>query len=262
MNKFLSHSSKLDLTQQLKIDGLGHYLREIKKAKSFVHKAEAQVFAIDDLDICLPLNFNNLTPVSLDDSRFFQEDSIYKNLYNNRFSSKFYTEDLIKIEPVAFDSSILTSSNFRLKSDFDVKNLYETFSLFNDNLRNSDKNGFLKILATEISGQLVLYDATQNEDHLIQVFSALSDFHSSSIIIIQNIKNELENVRGRFISKIKRDLRQGYRNLIKFLFKNMDDNSGADNVLFLLEESETLLNLKKYYHAYKRNYQIFKRSVN
>ncbi len=51
------------------------------------------------------------------------------------------------------------------------------------------------------------------------------------LIKLQELRKILRN-SIKLILFSKRDLRQTYRNIIRFLFKNMDDQSGDNNVLY------------------------------
>jgi len=74
---------------------------------------------------------------------------------------------------------------------------------------------------------------------------------------LRTLRNYLRHVIKYFSLRTYRDLRQSFRNIIKFLFKNMDDESDANDVL-RFSISTTLFNHSIHYHGKEGNYSKIK----
>ena len=72
------------------------------------------------------------------------------------------------------------------------------------------------------------------------------------------IKNELYfSLRNKLLA-ISRDLRQSFRDIIKFLFKNMDDESHDINAVKIDFYTALFYQNKYFHHGKERNYRPFK----
>jgi len=105
------------------------------------------------------------------------------------------------------------------------------------------------------------------EDRYLE-FNFPSNLAEDYFFIISNeiriLRSQLTNLFKNRLSHLKRDLRQSFRSIIRFLFKNMDDESDPSNVLMFLTSTtysdySILKNAKERNHTkakYFKKYQI------
>lgn len=78
---------------------------------------------------------------------------------------------------------------------------------------------------------------------------------------IESAKKSFSRIAAKLASEIvvsvKRDIRQCYRNLVRLLFKNMDDNSGEAHASIALKMC--VVPHLNYYSNYETEYQVIKR---
>jgi hypothetical protein len=84
----------------------------------------------------------------------------------------------------------------------------------------------LRNLGKSIVNHLDKYETSLDDSHIRMAMSAVCEFREfaeESISVVYKIRKFYFK---RIIGRIGRDLRQSFRNLVRFLFKNLDDNSG------------------------------------
>jgi len=114
----------------------------------------------------------------------------------------------------------------------------------------------LKNLGGVIDNQLTLYSETLDVHHLYEAVSTLQVFKIVFKVAVKYYSCQRIIFLKRIATRIRRDLRQFYRNLIHILFKNLDDNSDNDSVLLSTHCKRTLSNFNLNYYEYKRNYLL------
>ena len=110
------------------------------------------------------------------------------------------------------------------------------------------------ILELELNSYLDGYDL------LVFHLESLSRVYDVSELKVQlhYIKNEIYfSLRNKFLA-VSRDLRQSFRDIIKFLFKNMDDESHDHNALKTNFFTALYYQNKHFHHGKERNHRPFK----
>ncbi len=129
-------------------------------------------------------------------------------------------------------------------------NLFRNLVDIKDQLSSHDQYIF-RYLGKTIDNQLDLYNETLNQFHLLSAMTALGNFNKITELTI----NVINSIRGFFLMVAKiviiRDLRQSFRNMIRFLFKNMDDSSDDHDVLFSRFSKQSLSNFNLNLHDQK-----------
>lgn len=134
--------------------------------------------------------------------------------------------------------------------------LHTKVSAFYETIR---KSGIaeLRNLAAEIKPQL-----DQSTDFsLFYAVELLQKFEKKEKGKLHNSLCCVKYLRFRLFGKFRRDIRRGYRNIVRFFFKNMDDNSGADaNKLFGANAhgKQLLVNQQMNYNDAQRNYRVYR----
>lgn len=170
-------------------------------------------------------------------------------------SNKSYFDDIECCFPAQGSYScktILYESAF--DDEFWKEQLFEKLLSLYNTLRRSDYVE-LRNLATEIKESIFDY----TDSSLFNVVRMLSRFKETTEETIYKSVSTIKVLVARLRITFRRDLRMGYRNIVHFFFKNMDDNSGADtNTLYKNEMQTVLVNQQVNYNDTRRNNRIFR----
>lgn len=107
--------------------------------------------------------------------------------------------------------------------------------------------------------ELELHNYLDGYDLLVFHLGRISKASNTSDLKVQlhYIKNELYfSLRNKFLA-VSRDLRQSFRDIIKFLFKNMDDESHDHNALKTNFLTALYYQNKHFHHGKERNHRPF-----
>jgi len=138
------------------------------------------------------------------------------------------------------------------------KELSKRLLALSDGLSNSESATFRKIGAL-LNGQHQLYIRTADYAHLHHAFELWNELKDIVKNTIKVVSRTLRNIFKTVKLFIRRDLRSQYRNIIHFLFKNMDDNSGDNEYLFSTNgKKQFSFILNRYHYESQRDYRIFR----
>lgn len=186
------------------------------------------------------------------------------NLYSDytEFDWSIYLSggSMLPIEPTPHHFSkhgivdLVCNSIEAVRIDDDKKNtIYADLKDISEELSYSDHKT-LRELGGVVRQGLSNFDAYHELAHLVFAAKAIVSFRQISKQNIKSATKALQKFVKRNGVKLKIDLRKKFRSIIKFLFKNMKDLSGADNVLFSLFESKQLLSDSIFhFDGFKRN---------
>ena len=225
LRKILLDSNVLIQLKQIQIDNLF-----IEK-----RKLESQIFYEDKKSYFKKLLAKSQSIISSYEYYSSKQDSIHLDVQTRLFNfypnieNHYAKEDILSKLISVSDKLILHYDNQDLKDEY-------------------------KNLERELNNYLDGYDLLVFHLGLISKASNVSELK----VQLHYIKNELYfSLRNKFLA-VSRDLRQSFRDIIKFLFKNMDDESHDHNALKTNFFTALYYQNKHFHHGKERNHRPFK----
>jgi len=94
------------------------------------------------------------------------------------------------------------------------------------------RNWQTRTVLSQINSELQKYEASGNKKHLFQAANVLLQFKKVQSKVLNFKRRQLRHLARCLLSRVSRDLRQVFRCLIRFLFKNMDADKDDIEALF------------------------------
>jgi len=237
MKIFISHSRNNQ--EQLRLEGL---VRMLKRSKGSSLKSS-------DL-----LHVHELSHLLLEYERkqYLNKKNKYKIHLHRceqqlRYPSLF---DYCFIDPAITSTYQFNSEAAKQKLEKRKEILVEAIRTIDEFIATNDES--LKFSIKQIESELLLY--IDPFEYLCDPLEATYRVYETSTNPKKFILKRLKVSIRKIVIKISRDLRFSFRSIVRFLFKNMDDNSGDENVLRFHLCKALFLHFKIIYpNGFKRN---------
>ncbi len=259
MNIFTSHSRKdSKVSDQLNINQLSTSIKELQTISRALRTMEKKWEKSD------PTAYQRWLGAFVDFYEEEQEGDLVKNI--TRICKRWnggHTEqkDLCDTAPHIYDdgelcltvagSYQLDTSIGEINKDIIVQELVKVSNqLVLIDSDTIDTKNFSRI----INEHLTTYRETRDDLYLINAAQAYFALREKSKKKKRVKVNDLAILKRRSSSGITRDLRQSFRRIVRFLFKNMEADEDS-NVLFADRINQSLLTTSKLQNEYKKTYR-------
>lgn len=262
MKTFIAHNSK----DQIKVDNLSRFIIDTSAVLNKFTKTKKRLGLY--FDLAEPITSTLVQPCTSPLSEKFFYSLVNKQIEDSCHNENFHQEATICYSYV--DNSIINSLSVCEPSvslsDFKTYNspitLIEDPELYIDKISEfyqalkKSKHQQLRKLAEDIKVNL-----NEPEEAVIYAVEKLLEFEVKHENSLDRASRYRKYIIVRLATRLGRDLRRGYRNIVHFFFKNMDDNSGADaDTLFKTFNviKQVLVNNQLNYNDNRRNNRVFR----